>query len=284
MKPEVQAILFGGIGNQLFQFAYARKLALELGGFVSLDLRTLPSRGQQAGSSITDLDIEFLGAISSKSRVKSYIRKPFVLRSFRQQSTPFSDFLLRVDKNPLSSARRRIRVANYFQDKSAVEFYSGAKPISLREPKDLVQREYATVGSPGVVTVHHRLGDTLSLRESRGQLGEKFFQDSIELLRNELGDIRELYVYSDTPELSKELLERWLPDIRKTWAPDGLSAAHVLTALARAKHLILSNSTMSWWAAAAGEHENIITPSKWDRLGNDSLILDNWIKIYPDWA
>lgn len=255
------------------------------GGQISLDLRALPSRGQQKGSSITELQIHFQSTRSGPMIVKN-LWKFAILQSIRGKPSPLADIFLRVKRDYSSAPKenKSFSSASYFEDPKAIEFFTGTVPLSLkRRPGARLRQEYNHVSSPHTVTIHHRLGDSLSLKDVRGQLGRKYFQNSIQEVRKRNNQISHVHVYSDDPVLSQEVLGDWLGDYNITWAQEGFSAAEVISSLARATYLVLSNSTMSWWAGAAGEHLAVIAPHQWDRLGQSNLNLESWTLVEPDW-
>lgn len=282
-NKEIRAVLMGGIGNQLFQYAYACKVALECGGKVALDKRGLPTRGQQRGSSILDLDIAYT-SLKEGNKVANYLWKFLILRSLRTQRSPLSDLLLDVSGNPFPK-NRSFSVANYFATSEAIQYYKGSVPLSLSStPSSRLLLEYDIVSKTDTVVVHHRLGDSVRLKDTRGQLGCHYFRDSLDQIAGLGKRVKKVRVYSDEVVLSRTLLSSWLPDYDLSWAPVDFSAAEVITALARAENLVLSNSTMSWWAAAAGLHQTVVSPSQWDLTGTNHLNLPNWMHSQPDWT
>lgn len=150
------------------------------------------------------------------------------------------------------------------------------------EPSIPLIDDYSIVESKHVLTIHHRLGDTLRLRDTRGLLGPQFFRDAIEKATITAKTIKHIHVHTDSPVLSRKLLEDCLPGISKSYGSIELSAANVLTSLARARHLVLSKSTMSWWAAAGGAHDTVVSPSEWDFSGSNRLNPETWKLSDPD--
>lgn len=285
-RRRIRSVLMGGIGNQLFQHSFGCMVAEKYGGDVALDLRGLPSRGQQKDSSILDLKIKYLST-KTGNKALNYFWKFLILRSLRQSPSPLSDYLLGISRDLGASAGRDkdFSVANYFSNPKAIEYFQGELPLSLSdEPSTSLQSEYAAVSEENTVTIHHRLGDSVRLKESRGLLGSNYFKNAILRISESTGSIGKIRVYSDEPDLSKKLLSGWLGEYELSWAPLEFSAAEVLTSLARAKHLVLSNSTMSWWAAAGGIHETVVAPTAWDVSGSNHLNLGHWKLSDPDWT
>ena len=283
---EIKAVLMGGIGNQLFQYSHAYSIAQRLDASLYLDLRGVPSRGQQKGSMITDLQIPYAGKVEG-NKVLNYLWKIPMLRSLSSSPSPVSDFVLGVNREPFSkiSIRRRVSVASFSIESGALGVFPGNLPLELsRGPSEDLLDEYQLAGSEGTVVVHHRLGDSLKLKNSRGQLGEAYFAKAMSKIIESGVEINRVRVYSDDTHLSKVLLSQWLSGFELSWIELDLTAAELLTALARARHLVLSNSTMSWWAGAGGTHETVVAPSEWDKSGSSNLNLTNWLTSEPDWT
>lgn len=255
------------------------------GGQISLDLRALPSRGQQKGSTITELDIDFKSTRLGTTFL-NILWKFAILQTVREKPSPLLDVFLNV-KRELSGTTEEgesFSSASYFENPTAIDFFTGTVPLSLNKSTDEnLRQEYNVVMQPHTVTIHHRLGDSLALKNTRGQLGQEYFQGAIGEIRKKNPDISRVHVYSDDPVHSQNLLRNWIGDLHVTWAPEEFSAAEVISSLARAKYLVLSNSTMSWWAGAAGEHLAVVAPLEWDVSGNNELNLDEWILVGPDW-
>lgn len=284
-KKQVRSVLMGGIGNQLFQYSYGCLMAEKYAGNISLDLRGLPTRGQQKDSSILDLEIEYL-AKKTAAKTLTYFWKIWILRSLKSSPSPLSDFFLGVSRDPEVSTnkQRDFSVADFFTDKTAIRHFRGALPLRLSYlPSRSLLSEYAAVSMESTVTIHHRLGDAVKLKKTRGLLGSEYFKKSL-MRVSEVAPVDKIRVYSDQPDLSRVLLGEWLSDYEISWAPLGFSAAEVLTSLARARHLVLSNSTMSWWAAAGGIHKSVVAPSSWTVFGSKDLNLEGWMLCDPNWS
>lgn len=285
-RKQIRSVLMGGIGNQLFQYSFGCMIAEKYGRSISLDLRGLPSKGQQKNSSILDLKVRYQSKIGGNPLL-NYAWKIFILRALRSTPSPFSDFLLRVSKDPETSVAKNLNfsVAEYFADRRAIEYFKGEIPLSLSyEPSKRVQAEFKEVSRESTVAIHHRLGDSVKLRGSRGLLGPNYFKKALHQVSESTDSISKIRVYSDDPDLSKELLKDWLDEYELSWAPESFSAAEVLTSMARARHLVLSNSTMSWWAAAGGLHDTVVAPTAWDVSGSNHLNLGHWKLCDPDWT
>ena len=282
----VRVLLFGGLGNQLFQYAHGCKVAEDTGAELQLDLRGLPSRGQQKGSDIRRLDIPYSNVKSGFTYLNP-MWKLFLLKSYRRRPSPVSDYLLGVSTPNRKRGRASSAsiLADYYHTPDALTHFKGALPLEFaaETPNEVSELENY-VSSPNTITVHHRLGDTIGLKQTRGLLGPGYFKDSIRILEANTETSPRVVIFTDDIKNSKSLLGTYLRGIDVSWLPPTLDAAEVLYLMSRASNLVLSNSTLSWWAGAAGTHDAVVAPSAWNRAGDNSLNLDNWLLSNPDWT
>lgn len=284
-SPRIRVLLYGGIGNQLFQYAYGVKVSEGKPERVMVDMRGLPSRGQQKSATIEDLRIP-IQTVFRGSPLGNYFWKLFLRKSFSLNKSPLSDRFLGISRGLQGETvqPKSIVIANYFIQTEAVRYIKDYSPLSLdTEPRAEVLEEYVRCASDQAIVIHHRLGDSLKIKNSRGQLGPDYFRAAVKNIRAYAPSAQHIRVHSDDPSLSRKILGSWLEEDSMSWASPDLSAAESLTSLARAKHLILSNSTMSWWAAAAGNHESVVTPSRWSILEDKPLNMPGWTEIEPNW-
>jgi hypothetical protein len=158
-----------------------------------------------------------------------------------------------------------------------LNIHSVAKPTSwyLKEQKSLQERNYAAL--------HIRRGDyTNPANRANGILSIEYFQKVCNLLPTDL----EILIFTDSPsEIRAELrvIDRRL---RVLDPPMNSDAVESLLLMAQASHIVISNSTYSWWAATfAPENAVIFAPTKWFELRDDpvDLLPNHWIKVRSEW-
>ena len=103
--------------------------------------------------------------------------------------------------------------------------------------------------------------------------GTDYYERAMAMFPNE-----NFVVYSDDPEWCKEKFK----DNPKVQVMDKGDEIEDFNLLASSKHLIIANSSFSWWAAflCPNEGKRIIAPKQWYRDGFERTKLpDEWIKI-----
>lgn len=134
------------------------------------------------------------------------------------------------------------------------------------------------------IALHIRRGDYLQAHNFHQNLWETdYYQKAVALFPNETF----LVFCKDNQDPEQDKLDRvWcrenLPKlgIKFEMAPYEDTEVEDLNLMAGCKSIIMANSSFSWWGAYLGEHEKVITPSKWfvDGIQRTEL-LDSWIQI-----
>lgn len=271
----VECVLFGGLGNQLFMYSEAYSLARSHGAALVLDVKGLPSRGQQNGSSILALDLP-RDVTKPSWGVLNYVYKFFLFRKMRGIEDP-------ITRTLFSSSRQKLISVGYFQTISAAEVLSGMT-LSLSAPESTEYREIgAWIEREPHLAIHHRLGDSTSLTKNRGVVGTAFFLEALERVENTMGVRPKVLVFTDDVTQSQKLFGSLLSQYNQKYASDTMAAAEVLLLMSRCKNLAVSNSTLGWWAAVLGNEKLTFSPRGWFREANSDLNLESWTTLDPRW-
>jgi hypothetical protein len=286
----------GGLGNQLFCYAAARRLAIlnnaelvidDVTGFArdhafqrrySLDHFHIAGRRATPSERLEPLDRYRRGVLKWQSR-----RKPFAERLYLEQENQDFDarLLTRKVKGTLY-LDGYWQSENYFKDVEATI----REDLRIIPPQDddnqsMLQRIRHT---PNTVALHVRwFSDPTA--QSTHNLSEDYYAKAIGLMEDKL-DLPHYFLFSDNPEAARQKLS--LPENRITYVchnQGDLMAYADLWLMSQCKHFIMANSTFSWWGAWLGEHPNqlVTTPNlnlqgvmSWGFAG---LLPDQWIKI-----
>jgi hypothetical protein len=215
-----------------------------------------------------------------------------------------ADGVLHESKAPktLVSRMRRKRAVNtqhVFAETSAVAYDSAIEEITPgttlvgyfqsphyfdRVADVLFERLTADCGSAAPITLHLRRGDYLNAHVAKfhGVTSAKYAKRAIALL-NTMGVAGPVAVFSDEPDRVMGELEGFDADLTFR-DQSGMGALQSMQQLAAGDHMIMSNSSFSWWAAwmmdrRAGGY--VVAPRPW--FGDDTaaadLLLPNWITL-----
>ena len=286
----------GGLGNQLFCYAAARRLALvnntelvidNVTGFVRdkqfrrqymLDHFQIPVRKATAAERLEPFERYRRGVLKWLSRSKPFAER----RYLEQEGLDFDERLLFLRVNGTVYIDGYWQGEGYFKDVEQVI----REDLQFIPPGDLqnVNMAREIMGSPAAVAVHVRWFDSPNMK-SGSNISVDYYKRAM-LLMEEKVALPMYYLFSDDPQLARAKLV--LPEDRvccvyHNRGEGGAFADMWLMSLCR--HFITANSTFSWWGAwlGGGKEKVIVTPAvkiqtkpSW---GFKGLIPDEWIKV-----
>jgi hypothetical protein len=284
----IYARLAGGLGNQMFQYAAARALALRNDSEVVLDLRDLRKGPRHA---VFGLD---------RFRIRARIGQEGELPPGR--STPLRHALWRAcGRSPrflrerglglnrvVLEAGDRVYLHGYWQSEGyfidAVQDLRAEFDFAVA-PRAVTARMMETIlATEASVSVHLRRGDYVSVsggQETHGVCDQAYYTRALQRAREEVGRDLHAFVFSDDPVWARENLRL---DCKMTLVDvnDALTAYDDLRLMAACHHHVIANSTFSWWGAwlDARPEKVVIAPRKWfadSRLVNSDILPTGWI-------
>ena len=284
----------GGLGNQMFQYAYALALRHQHpGAAIRLDIREYESYKRRRFE-LTDFvlaeDTEIVshGSLHYDLPIKLYHVYQRVYRDLRGKGPwGVNEFLARRGliltgtgcPLPKSDLPETVYLYGYFQNAGLFlpirEMLRSAFSLSAEPRSDL-----PTPGKDSAA-VSIRLGDDIV--QSGWQLcSREYYREGIEAIRRDR-TVDTLYIFSDRPDRVAE--EKWFDDLGlKLVFTAGLTPAEQIFVMAQCRAFVISNSTFAWWGAflGAGDDGPIVAPKLWqgniptDRTG---LFLNNMILL-----
>lgn len=283
----------GGLGNQLFQYATGYSLAKRLGQKLSIDNSFFPQqtlRGYKLDK--LNLDKTYIDAQqSAKIRIlkNKYLNK--ILRQLNRSVIHLGDdsiYLLEC-RSDLVKAFPKIEAENIYLDGyyQSEKYFREYKAYLVRQftPNYPMEVEYesvlAEIKDCEAVAVHVRRGDFLSAQNDPNPnhylLGEQYYHNALKCVTEHLENPVFFWFSDDIDWVKKNF------GIKENFRFLSLHTKHAdideMMLMKNCKHIIVANSTFSWWASWLNEHEDAmhICPAK--RYGNLYMIPDGWIKI-----
>ena len=288
MKRQVDVELMGGIGNQLFQYFAAASLASKF----NCEFRLVKSNRPQhrifhINSAIEDFVLTRPEGVTSVSYFEKHPKLTRVLyfgalrsKIVAKAATVFG-FYVDSQYSRVRAKSRRIYLKGYFQRINNFDelpfFLTG---ITLRNQSNWFNEIVRELENSDSVGIHLRLGDYLNLDESYGRLDYDYYIQALSLLPQNHGKI---LIFSDDIELAKVYFAAISEYNFEFVEPsDDSSAAESLILMSKCKHLIIANSTFSYWAALLAKKGNtIIYPKPWLRVEEPYSVVfpDCWIPV-----
>jgi len=293
--------VMGGLGNQMFQYAAARRLALARGSALKLDL-SFYLDGVQAGDHLRSFQLchlniaaepasrEEVAGFCARARQPSKIAALELVRKLRrgapgprlhvERHFHFDPAVLRLsDDCYLDGYWQSEKYFAEVQEAIRAEF-------APREPLTGKSLELAeTIRSVNAVSVHVRRGDYVSapaISAMHGSCSLDYYQGAVARLATAL-PAPHFFIFSDDPDWVREHLK--LPYAMTLVAHNGPDeVCQDLRLMSLCRHHIIANSSLSWWGAWLSGHpgKSVIAPKRWfndpsKRTGD--LLPAGWIRL-----
>ena len=283
--------IIGGLGNQLFQYSYAKSLQ-QKGYKVKIDISAFETYKLHGGYFIDRYLIDIELATPGELRrfgvlgVASKLKKQFGFKNNRLTGEEFFFF-----DDRLMSPEDDTYIQGYFQsEKYFLEIREVIlSQISLKNSLSTynagIQKEISMCKIS--CSIHMRRGDYLTnsvANKVHGVLDIEYYKESIELLENKFSDNIWYFIFSDDME--------WVVDnlhIKNSTFVDSDQDScpnEDIFLMSLCDHNIIANSSFSWWGAWLNNNGKkvVISPKQWfmDKKMNDNtfdLIPSIWIRV-----
>jgi hypothetical protein len=290
--------LQGGLGNQLFQYAFGRALALHRDEELDFDISGFPDHNNRKYClDKVGLQLQFASA-EACYRAK-YLLQPLYWRllcRFLDKPCPpvreldgyFREKGFAFDPSVFTAAVTY--VAGYWQSE---RYWSGHEDIIRRELSFNVRMSSETqeaacrISACNSVSVHFRRGDYVTdaaTMDYHGCCSLEYYMAAVGRIAEVEKDI-ELFVFSDDIEWCRR---NFKPDYRVQFITHTATECDYedIWLMSRCKHNIIANSSFSWWGAWLNPNPEgkKIAPCIWfkrDELNANisDLLPDDWIRI-----
>lgn len=264
--------LHGGLGNQLLEYAHARKLSLKFNLPLKFDItditRTVYRLDRYNVCEIVEATPEEIKAYK-RVPVRGIVNKIFQRLMhrplFRNNQFHVDETYFFYDKKKLVNPEHIYLAGYWFDQKYFMEIEKVIRQeFTLHTPLNAENVALkASIENCVSVSLHIRRGDYLT-NSYFHHLPLKYYQDSIDYLKKQLNDFT-VFVFSDDIEWVRENLKIDLPhhfvNINNTPDTDFME----LELMKSCRHNIIANSTFSWWGAWLNENPDkiIIAPRIW---------------------
>ena len=273
----------GGLGNQLFQYAVGRALAIHHRLPLKLDLTIfktyklhrylLDQFAIQADIATEDEIIKLKGrnnVLFSALRKAGLVKRKSYLKEKR--SSYFDASVFKKDD---------VYLDGYWQNEL---YFSDIREELLRDLTSISSMsELGVVYMEGIknsnsVSLHVRRGNYLNLKNFN-VLDINYYMKAVEYIRKNV-EKPTFYIFSDDLEWCKNSLgfldNCIFVDSTKTEIDD-------LELMSYCKHNIIANSSFSWWGAWLNQNckKTVIAPKGWllNDPGSSNVILSDWVKM-----
>ncbi len=287
----VSVKLWGGIGNQMFQFAFATYMSKERNDSISFfsDLKS-----EKLGDlAIKNFKLDLVEISKHRRKdIKYYFKSNLEYRIKRKiiQLFPFVNKNVLVEKGlhfKSNIAQRYILFDGYWQSyKYANNVESELREKFIFNDNSLIELDaYKYILETNSVSVHIRKGDYLKGKNVLifEECTLEYYNEAIDLISKNI-ESPVFFVFSNDMKWAKDNFK--VSKKTKIHFVDNSnninSAIADMFLMSKCKNNIIANSTFSWWAAWLNSYKNkiIIAPKKW-YVGELNEVTDDLIP--PDW-
>ena len=291
----IKTRLFGGLGNQMFQYAVGRALSLRLKTNLGLDLSWFDDNkyldtNRQFGLDAFNIASRKLERVDLKGiKLRRFFSK-FGLSSKNYIKEKYFNF-----NKDIVHLSDDVYLDGYWQsEKYFSDFEETIKnDFNLRYP---LSREAAGVHeiiiyAPVSCAIHIRRGDYVvnpGINFYHGACPLRYYRDAVDYIKKySLSTEVSFFVFSDDINWVKKnfIIEKGI--FIEFENRDGFKDQEEMILMSRCQHQIIANSTFSWWGAWLNKNKQkiILAPDKWFNnvlIDTKDLLPDSWIKIKRD--
>jgi hypothetical protein len=284
----------GGLGNQMFQYAVGRQLALKNNARLLLDTSGFEEyKLRKYSLDHFNLTVE----IADKKTLESFYQ-------YLQKKNYFKRFYNRFLKRPKiiylieNNYEYKPNIINKYNGDIVLEgFWQSEK--YFEEIKNIIQQEFTLktmpepkdkavidkIQSGNSVSIHIRRGDYVSnptTFQYHGICSLDYYIEATKLIQSRI-DNPQYFVFSDDIDWSKENLG-FLPKANFVAHNSADKDYEDLRLMSLCKHQIIANSSFSWWAAWLNTNKSkiVIAPKTWvayTGVETKDIVPESWIRL-----
>jgi hypothetical protein len=271
--------LGGGLGNQMFQYACGRKLAISNKTELILDTTFLWK---------DKLRNYNLNMFNIKGKKVWYVGKEMLFLKAKLSGKEFVTINQQGRKfNPkLLKSKGNLYVKGYWQSE---KYFNNIRSFLLKDfdikgkKKAVISRMLKKIKKSNSVCLHVRRGDYVTdktVRSVHGLCSVDYYKKAINKISSKVKN-PVFFVFSDDPLWAEENIKSKYPmhyaglDERNTEEEDMLL-------MQNCKHFIIANSSFSWWGAWLSQNKKkiVIAPKKWFvKEDAGDLVPSKWLRV-----
>ena len=285
--------LKGGLGNQMFQYAFGKSVAQLLNQHLYLDLSFFEDQEKRAGHTPRNYELGILN-IHARILEKKELEKlgdSFDLKGKIKCAinTKFGTFKIKERNSLIKISRlskfRSYYFDGYFQNEKYFNQLSHKlkKDFFPKTPFDQKTNDWIEkINAHNSISIHIRRGDYINdsiTNAHHGTCDEAYYHKAIALISSKVENPH-FYIFTDDPT--------WVSDHFKSGHPQTIVKDHQnnndfldIVLMSNCKHHIIANSSFSWWGAWLGKNDQkmVVAPKNWLVKGGNEIACKEWIKI-----
>lgn len=282
-----------GLGNQMFQYAAGRSLALQKGTTLLLDkagyetdtfrkyeLTRFKISGETFNGARRTLEMQLQRqSLKPLRSLLETVRFPFVPKYIQDLEDGFDERLTKINGD--------MYLDGFWQSE---RYFNSIRDILLNEftfkdaPDQENSRLLSRIGSCNAVCVHIRRGDYLSSQGliKHGVCPLDYYHMGLEYIRQRTTNPA-FFVFSDDPAWAASNFSMF--DSTTIVSHNvGRNDVEDMRLMMNCRHFIIANSSFSWWSAwlSRNPEKMVVAPKRWVALSTYSdkdRVPENWIRF-----
>jgi hypothetical protein len=277
--------IYGGLGNQLFQYAAGRQLAEKHQTTLKLDIENF-KRDKRREYSLHHFNIKEIfctafdkAIIKGKERIRKLLNNDGPGAIYTEQNLSFD--------NKMAGLGNNMYLDGYWGNEkyfTSIENIIRNEFTVARPPGGINELYLQKIRSANSVAIHIRRGDYVSDKETNavhGVCSIAYYQEAIAQLSAKTSNPSFFIFSDDIPWVKANLAISKFP---VDYVEHNNNHAHEdLRLMYSCKHNIIANSSFSWWGAWLNNNPGkiIIAPEKWNNIpGSKTELPDQWVQLH----
>ncbi len=291
MKSEEKIIIKfnGGLGNQMFQWAFGSALEKKTGVKVFFDMSFFEKKyARPYELNIFNLDIKFIKnlwlklklKIIWKLRKKLHNKKFLGLSFYSEPHFEFDENLFKVKPNTYIEGF--FQSEKYFKDiGTEIRADFQFKNLPDEENQKLIEK----IGTTNSISLHIRRCDYVKKKRYKNLYAKctlDYYKRGVEYIEGKYNNPT-LFIFSDDINWVMENLNLPYESVYVSHNT-GNKSYEDMRLMSLCKHNIIANSSFSWWGAWLNDNKEkiVIAPQKWfydEKIFQEDVIPQNWVKL-----
>ena len=276
--------IMGGLGNQLFQYATAKSLAIDKNSTFLMNLEDY-SREDAKNVDHVEFKLNHFNVDFNKQITESEINTEY--EGIKKIIEPLSsdNFAKFINLNNYSG---NIYLKGYWQNENYFKHNESIirDDLKVMTPPNIKNRKMLNeINESNSVCLSFRRGEYLDpyFIAQFGMCTEEYYKNAINFISKRVSNPT-FFIFSDDVEWIEDNVKLDFPTIPVNF--NGVGFEHEeLRLMYSCKHFILANSSFSWWGAWLSNHKNknVFAPNPWfNSYTKQSILCPEWIQLRCD--
>ncbi|MAC84744.1 MAG: alpha-1,2-fucosyltransferase [Arcobacter sp.] len=276
--------IIGGLGNQMFQYAYAK--ALQKKGYnVKIDITAFETYKLHGGYQLNKFDLDLKEA--TKEEIKSFYKKDIISQILNRLNIKHTI----IKEKGLSFKRRLLKpsdntyIQGYFQSEKYLSDITNINEIfTINNPISNYSNEIEKdiLDSNNSCSMHIRRGDYIN--DPIFEVCEiDYYEKAMKFMEEKIGNITYFVFSNDIKWVKKNIKAKNIIYIN---SEEPRIPHEDILLMSLCKNNIIANSSFSWWGAYLNQNKEklIVAPKKWFKTAkkikqSKDLVPKSWIRL-----